>query len=47
MTNLLTFLSDDESEPITRMADLFGVWFLPSSVAAVSPLHDLDAMNQM
>ena len=50
MTNHLTFLSDDESEQITRMAefvDLFGVWFRRSSVPAVSPRHDLGAMNQM
>ena len=49
--NDLTFLSDDESEQIARMAKFvglfFGVWFLRSFVPAAVPRHDLKAINQM
>ena len=49
--NHLTFLSDDESEQIARMAEFvglfFGVWFPRSSVPAAAPRHDLEAISQM
>ena len=47
--NHLTFLSDDESEQIARMAEFvglfFGVWFLQSSVLSAAPRHDMEAIN--